>query len=256
MPPAPRKVSARVLTSPACLPFLQLYSVAETEGASRWQDVEDRFINAMWAFDQMVTNGTASQGDVQNGKGDFLTDLIALILENASGKKLWGRGAVPGLFYRRHLLDAFYPPEGTVEVLIETKALGAPPNPRQKNRKARPASQDLKKRLTELAFKTIDLKAEYARHQGRGEGPAGDLKTWLRRAKPSCALFLAVRAADAIDLRATLDHANVAKEILDSVGLLAYSPHADGSGYTSLEVPVGLELDRALSQVATHLRSL
>ena len=94
----------------------------------------------MWGFDQAFAAGLADQGDNQNGKGDFFTDLIALILKNCSGKELHGRGAVPGLIFPNHNLDTSYPKEGTVEVLIETKVAGAPKtprNPQQKNPRGR-----------------------------------------------------------------------------------------------------------------------
>lgn len=256
MAPAPRKISSRLTRERSCAPLLRCYRWAEEFRARRWTDVEDHFLEAMWEFDANVSCGLATQGDVQNGKGDFFTDLLALLLENASGKQLWGRGKVPGLFYRHHLLDAYYPPEGVVEVLIETKASGAPPNPRQRVRQARPASQDLKKRITELGLKTIDLKAEFARSEGHGEGPAGDLQTWLRRARPVCVLFLAIRVKDHKDLTATLAHARVAQKILDHVGLVAYEQRPDGGGYRLTEQAVDLELDRTLSRVATLLRDL
>jgi hypothetical protein len=103
-----------------------MYQEAVRRRPSRWNYVEEPFLRAMWDFDQNFALGVANQGDNQNCKGDFLTDLIALLLENCSGKHLHGRGAVPGLIFPTHALDASYPAEGTVEILIETKAAGAP----------------------------------------------------------------------------------------------------------------------------------
>jgi hypothetical protein len=80
----------------------------------------------MWQFDQKFAKGEANQGDNQNGKGDFFTDLMALLLENCSGKSIYGRGSVAGLIFPNHALDASYPETGPVEVLIETKVAGAP----------------------------------------------------------------------------------------------------------------------------------
>ena len=197
-------------------------------------------------------------GDNQNGKGDFFTDLIALLLENATGKTLSGRGAIPGLFFPKHNLDASYPASGEVQVLIETKAAGAPKtgrNPRQQNPKGRAGSNDLKKRVTEVGLKTIDLKAEAARRAGEGRGPSGDLVSWLRRSKPLCFLFLAVRVVSDGDLRNTIQFADTANQILDGVGLVAYEPNLDETGYSALAVPPQIELDRVLLRVATALRT-
>jgi hypothetical protein len=234
-----------------------MYLKAAETRVSRWTAVEKEFLEAMWAFDTNFINGLANQGDNQNGKGDFFTDLIALLLESASDKDLYGRGAVPGLFFRQHALDASYPPQGTVEILIETKVAGAPKtgrNPLQKNPKGRRGSADLDKRIKEAGLKTIDLKAEWARREGLGGGPAGDLVTWLKRSKPACFLFMAIRVIDRNDLKNTIQFADAANQMMDGVGLVAYE--AAIGGYEALDVPVHLELDRTLSRVGTLLRSL
>ncbi len=40
----------------------------------------------MQHFDALVVEGVADQGDIQNGKGDYLNDVLALLLERCSGK--------------------------------------------------------------------------------------------------------------------------------------------------------------------------
>jgi hypothetical protein len=213
----------------------------------------------MWDFDQNLAVGVATQGDNQNGKGDFFTDLIALLLENSTDRPLYGRGAVPGLFFRKHLLDASYPARGQVELLIETKVTGAPKtgrNPRQKNPLGRPGSSDLKKRITEAGLKTIDLKAESARMAGEGRGPAGDLVSWLRASSPRCFLFLAIRVVDNGDLQKAIELAQAAEKMMDGVGVIAYEPDTGGERYRVVPLPTALELERTLARVATLLRSL
>ncbi|HWM95006.1 MAG TPA: hypothetical protein VN493_29900 [Thermoanaerobaculia bacterium] len=236
-----------------------MYQWSVAAKPSRWTQVENRFFSAMWEFDQAFAAGLANQGDNQNGKGDFFTDLIALILENCSGKELHGRGAVPGLIFPNHNLDTSYPKEGTVEILIETKVAGAPKSPRnplQKNLLGRPGSSDLDKRVKEAGLKTIDLKAEWARDAGQGGGPTSDLLTWLRQSKPLSFLFLAIRVVDKADLERTLFFANAANRMMDDVGLVVYEPDPSGQGYLARKVPPHLELDRVLSRVCTALRVL
>ncbi len=236
-----------------------MYQRAVAAKPSRWTQVEAAFLSAMWDFDQGFAVGLADQGDNQNGKGDFFTDLMALLLENCSGKELHGRGAVPGLIFPNHNLDTSYPEQGTVEVLIETKAAGAPKslrNPQQKNPKGRPGSSDLDKRVKEAGLKTIDLKAEWARNAGQGGGPTSDLLTWLRQSKPLSFLFLAIRVVDGGDFERTLFFANAASQMMDAVGLVAYEPGLAGAGYHACKVPPHLELDRVLSRVCTALRIL
>lgn len=236
-----------------------MYEWAVSAKPSRWTQVEERFLSAMWDFDQAFARGEANQGDNQNGKGDFFTDLIALLLENCSGKELHGRGSVPGLIFPKHNLDTSYPRTGPVEILIETKAAGAPKsvrNPRQKNLKGRPGSADLDKRVKEAGLKTIDLKAEWARGAGQGGGPTSDLLTWLHRSKPLSVLFLAIRVVDEGDFERTVFFANAAGQMMDTVGLVSYQPEPSGKAYMPLAVPTHLELDRVLSRICTGLRSL
>ncbi len=254
----PRKTSPRVATSKGCLPLLEMYQAAEKKKPSRWTEVETDFVNAMWAFDQNFTQGVADQGDNQNGKGDFFTDLIALLLENCSGKSLHGRGYVAGLVVRKHALDCRYPEIGTPKLLVETKVLGAPKtkrNPLQKNEQGRMGSADLDKRVKELCFKTIDLKAEWARIEGKGGGPTSDLLTWLKSSEPRCFLFLAVRVLSENDFNRAVEFADIAEKMNDGVGLVAYMPKPEG-GYKVLPMPTRLELDRTLTRVGSLLRAL
>ena len=80
----PRKTSPRVAKSPGCAPLLEMYRAAEKSKPPRWPQIEKEFLQAMWKFDQKFAIGEANQGDNQNGKGDFFTDLMALVLENCS----------------------------------------------------------------------------------------------------------------------------------------------------------------------------
>ena len=115
-------------------PLRKAYADMAAQSASSFRAVEQRYLRAMYEFDQLVIRGIADQGDIQNGKGDFLNDVLALLLENCSGKHLHTRPDVPGLSFRRNKLDIAYPSEGPVLLTIETKATGIPKharNPRQ-----------------------------------------------------------------------------------------------------------------------------
>ncbi|MEK6327304.1 MAG: hypothetical protein AABM66_07240 [Actinomycetota bacterium] len=229
-------------------------------GAGTFREVEPVYLRAMQDFDALVADGTADQGDIQNGKGDFLNDALALMLANCSGKQLHTRPGVPGLSFRNHKLDVAYPATGDVELVIETKATGIPKHPRNKKQKhpeGRAGSADLEKRIKEASFKNIDIKAEAARLAGKGGGPTTDLGTWLKSAPPRCFLFLAVRVRDAADLRRSIDFGHTAATWFDACGLCCYGWAASHESYESK--PVGatsLELDRVLSNVCTALRAM
>ena len=42
----------------------------------------------MEGFDDNVASGVAGMGELQNGKGDFFNDLLALLLEQCAGVEL------------------------------------------------------------------------------------------------------------------------------------------------------------------------
>lgn len=252
-----RPFSKRVTESPGCAPLLRLLRQAEQERWSRWTHAQAGFLEAMCAFDQNYADGIANQGDNQNGKGDFFTDLVCLLLKHCSGKVLGTRPRVPGLIFKTHNLDAVYPTTGTVEVLIETKVAGAPKNPRnptQKNPLGRDGSADLDKRIKEAGLKTIDLKAEWARTEGRGGGPSSDFTTWLRHSKPTCYLLLGVRAVGETDLARAIRFGDAANQVMDTTGLFCFEP--SGDDYSASEVPTHLEIDRVFSRICDTLRGL
>ena len=82
-------------------------------------------LRAMQHFDDLVIAGMATEGERQNGKGDYFNDLLAVILENASGASLNRRSGVEGLHSPNHNLDVTFPPAGQiVDVLVEAKRCG------------------------------------------------------------------------------------------------------------------------------------
>lgn len=131
-----------------------MYAKAVAAKPVSWDQVEDDFLRAMERFDANVTSGVAVQADWQNGKGDFLNDLIALLLENCAGLDLLSRRGIPGLIVGTHNLDITYPGTGIAQFLLEAKALGNPKHPRnpsQKNSLGRPGSSDIPKRIRRRA---------------------------------------------------------------------------------------------------------
>lgn len=183
----PRTTSKTVATKPGCSPLRVMYGQAVTAQPKSWRQVESGFLSAMEAFDTNLVSGLADMGDLQNGKGDFFNDLLALLLENCSGTTLYSRGEVPGLIFSKHHLDVTFPNVGVAEFILEAKAVGTPKHGGSPKERpiGRAGSADLDKRIKEIAFKAIDLKAEYARVQAeRGGQPtaiAGNLTTWRVR---------------------------------------------------------------------------
>lgn len=274
----PRRTSEVVANNPRCRPLHEMYESAVESQAASWNQVEASFLEAMSGFDadlaatadREVTEEERSElsADIQNGKGDFFNDLLALLLERCADIEcLYARSKVPGLIVREHNLDGVYPATGRIDFLLEAKMMGTPRHalsPRQKPEGRRGAA-DVGKRVKELAFKSIDLKGEYARRRvAEGQlpesGGAGgaDLTTWLRANPPKIYFFLAARVLSDSDFAAVLRWAHTAQQIVDAVGLYCYEPK-EGS-YTTYrrrdEVPAVLELERTLYKACLDLRGM
>lgn len=218
----------------------------------------------MEAFDAEVIAGRASEGERQNGKGDYFNELLAVVIENASGVSLNRRKGVNGLVFADYNLDVTHPAEGVAEILIEAKSIGTPKHGGQKddsNLAGRPSSADLPKRLREAGFKTIDLKAGYGFHQAGPEGqagPTGSLTSWLRRAKPLSYVLIAARVTDEGDLRRMIADATSMTRIMDGIGLFCFmadDPTATYPSYAPCSVPPSVELGRVLHDVAQQMRA-
>ena len=273
----PRRTSDVVANSPACRPLKDLYSWAEQNGATSWDQIEDRFLEAMSEFDSTLAATADDPGseasksiakDLQNGKGDFFNDLLALALENCSGvENLYARSNVPGLIVEYHNLDGVYPRTGDVGFLLEAKMMGTPRHalsPQQRP-EGRRGSADIGKRVKELAFKSIDLKGEHSRRRTmRGEQPVaggaggGDLTTWLHASAPRIYFFLAARVVSDSDFRAVVRWCGAASQIVDAVGLYCYESTA---GVTTryrkrAGVPTEMALERTLYKACLDLQQI
>ena len=259
-----KRTSQLVATKAACAPLLSVYRACEGSHPGAWGEIEAEFVRAMEAFDTNVAAGIADIGDLQNGKGDFLNDLIALLLEGCGGVQLYSRGGVPGFIFANHNLDVTYPNTGVVRFTVEVKAVGTPRHPLSPKQKAigRPGSSDLAKRVKEAAFKTIDLKAEYGRIMtARGQAasaPSGNLTTWLRSVEPKAYLFIAARIVGKSDHEAAVKFADTASQVMDGVGLFCFGPESESqpTTYRVMRVPDHLGMDRVLYRACQDLVAL
>ena len=244
-----------------------MYAQAETIRPTSWDQIAQPLLRAMEQFDDNVASGLANMGDLQNGKGDFFNDLLALILETATGAELGSRRKVPGLIFPENNLDIAYPPSGHIRFLIEAKAVGTPKHPGNPTSLpfGRGGSADIDKRIKELSFKAIDLKAEYARQQslagltpGSVAGPTGNLTTWLRSVPPLVFLFIMGRVIDDRDHAALVRSADRASKVMDGVGLYCFEPRSatEPTRYVERAVPDHLELSRVLFAAAQDLTAM
>ena len=148
--------------------------------------------------------------------------------------------------------------------MLEAKAVGTPKHPGSPKQKpiGRAGSADLDKRVKEIGFKTIDLKAEYARIMAaQGESPtaiAGDLTGWLHSVKPRSYVFIAARVISDTDLKRVISFANIGGLISDAVGIYCFGPKSASrpTKYASRPVPPHIELARVLFRACQDLLAL
>lgn len=259
-----RTTSRIVANSPGCVPLKEAYAKAVAINPKSWPEIQDIFLRAMEVFDDNVTTGKAVMGDLQNGKGDFFNDLLALLLENCAGIQLFSRRGVPGLIFPKHSLDVTFPSTGAIEFILEAKAVGTPKHPGSPKQKAagRPGSADLDKRVKEIGFKAIDLKAEYARILTEsGQSPtaiSGDLSAWLRSVKPRSYVFLAARVISDNDRDRVFRFADVANQVSDAVGVFCFRPVSSSTPtkYEAVTVPSHIAIDRVLFKACQELTAI
>jgi hypothetical protein len=162
-------------------------------------------------------------------------------------------------------LDVTYPNIGVVRFTLEAKAVGTPRHPLSPQQRpiGRAGSADLGKRLKEVAFKTVDLKAEYGRIMAmRGVSPdttpGGNLTTWLRSVLPSAYLFIAARVVSRTDFEAVLNFAHAAAQVQDGVGVYCFGPDSSETPttYKPVAVPSDVSMDRMLYRACQDLVSL
>lgn len=277
---APRQTRSTFLTNQYCLPLREMYERVSDQVVTSWNQIEDEFLSAMSDFDSglprswqgdpdATANSKALSGALQNGKGDWFNDLLALLLTRCSKiETLYVRREVPGLIIPKHNLDGVYPgdPSREIEFLLEAKMMGTPKhaNSPAQEEHGRAGSADTNKRVKELAFKSIDLKGEASRRLTMiGQSPTsggaggGDLSTWLHASRPRIYFFLAVRVLSNSDFDAVVRWAETAAQVVDAVGLYCYEPSGSFTRYERrVGVPTAYELERVLYRACIELQRL
>ena len=278
----PRNPNSVLLTNPYCDPLRSMYNRLAAAGATSWNQVQEEFLVAMSAFDtglpatfdgsdlEKERQSKELSAALQNGKGDWFNNVIALLLERCSGiETLYVRRRVPGLIIPEHNLDGVYPGDETreIEFLLEAKMMGTPKHANSGAEKpaGRAGSADTNKRVKELAFKSIDLKGEAARRltmvgvapTGGGAG-GGDLSTWLHASRPRIYFFMGVRVLGDTDFAAVMRWAETAAQVVDAVGLYCYEamPGSFTSYRHRVGIPTAYELERVLYRACTELQGL
>ena len=145
-------------------------------------------------------------------------------------------------------IDICYPEQGSPIVAAEVKLLGTPPHPGNKD-KPRPGSADLHKRVREVAFTSMDLKAAYAHPQ-----PIASFQQWVESTLPGYFAFWAIRANDKSDLERVRSTLTSLRAYCNGVGAVIYCPRTaqKPTKYEVRKLPE-LSIDRALREMAQRV---
>lgn len=228
-------------------PFEELVARIRDQSVAVWNEIEPEFIECVERFDTEYSKGGRKSGWYQS-KARYFNDLIVALLSNSIGREVSLRSKRNSQLFDLIDIDICYPPKGVPTIAGEVKAMGTPPHPGN-DYKARPGSQDLHKRVREVAFTSMDLKAAYAPPQ-----PIGSFQKWVDSTSPGYFAFWAVRANDAADFERLRSTFNNLRAYCNGVGAVIYLPKSESetTGYTVRSLSE-LSIDRTLREMAQRI---
>lgn len=229
------------------LAFGQLVAkVKKSREIQRWDQLQTEFLTAVSEFDGEYATGRRKSGWYQQ-KAGYFNDLLILLLQNTTGRMLGRSVKRKSALFDEIDIDLCYPPdpEKDPSVGAEAKILGAPPHPGNKNI-ARPAQQDIHKRVREVALTSVDFKARYARPQ-----PINSFQSWIQETRPKYYSFWAFRIADDSDFQKIRQIMNALKTYCNGVGAFFYRGRSANEPTTYVSVPAPeLSIDSVLNEMA------
>ena len=229
-------------------PFEDLRQQAWEEPFTSWSQAESEFLKAVSGFDSEFAVGKRSAGWYQQ-KARFFNDLVVLLIENCTGKKIATRAKRKSVLFAEIDVDICYPVQGEPIVAAEVKALGTPPHPGNQDR-ARHARSDLHKRVREVAFTAMDIKAAHARPR-----TISSFQGWVDTAEPAYSSFWALRVDGAADLSSVRSILASLKSYCNGVGAVIYQPRAAPTDYEVLHF-AEFSMDRAIRDFTQRVISL
>lgn len=227
--------------------FEDLLARVRADSMKRWADLESDFIETVEGFDHEFSSGKQPKGWYQ-AKARYFNDLVVQLLVNQSGKDVSRRCKRRSQLFDLIDIDICYPPEGDPQVAGEVKALGTPPHPGNDSQ-ARAGAADLHKRIREVAFTSMDLKASYATPT-----PIASLQQWIDKTSPGYFAFWAIRAADEADLNKVRGMLNNLRNYCNGVGAVIYGPKsvATPTVYQAKRIPE-LSIDKAIREMSQRV---
>lgn len=244
----------------------------------QFSDIQDEWLELMWCLDAyrhrsvvprdmgLSKNSNQQLAAIYRGKGNWFSELLAVLLGNRTGERVASTNRVQG-FSQAHQIDLAWPKRGEDPlVCAEAKVTGAPAYAKCPERGA---MADFTNRRKELKFAATDLKL-YRRdrdtaieHWGawREESPPKTYFLWaarLRRGELRRYKHRPSKVVEADSIARLVREADaLVKTYLDGAGLFAWQVNDAGTAYE--QVPLAdservTELDDVLHRVASQIK--
>lgn len=228
-------------------PFEDLVEELRTGSTSKWSEIQDDFTHVVERFDTEYRTGERSTGWYQS-KARYFNNIIVALLSNLSGKSVLMRKKKDSQLFGKLDVDICFPAGDPPRIAGEVKALGTPPHPKNKNR-ARSGSNDLHKRLREVALTSIDLKVAYS-----GPKTIQSFQNWIDSTPPGYFSFWAIRANDVPDLERVRSMLSSLRSYCNGVAAVVYSPVSlhRPTTYVIKKIPE-LDIDRSIREMAQRI---
>jgi hypothetical protein len=227
--------------------FEELVSRIQRGEISKWSAIENEFIRAVEGFDSEYRTGDRSMGWYQS-KARYFNDIVVSLLTNLSKREISTRKKKDSQLFGKLDVDICYPEKDPPRIAGEVKALGTPPHPANKNR-ARSGSNDLHKRLREVAFTSMDLKVAYS-----GPQPITSFQHWIDSTSPGYFSFWAIRANDEADFARVRSMLSSLRSYCNGVGAVVYSPSSPASPTSYVVRKLGeLDIDKYIREMAQRI---
>lgn len=226
------------MTGNTFAPFDALMTRAWQEPCTSWSQVEVEFLAAVSSFDEEYSRGKRKSGWYQQ-KAKYFNDLVVLLIENNTGKKIATRAKKRSVLFSEIDIDICYPDVGDPIVAAEVKALGTPPHPGNRDQ-ARGARSDLHKRVREVAFTAMDIKAAHAKPR-----TITSFQAWVDAAEPAYLCFWAMRVDGPADLSTVRSVLASLKSYCNGVGAVIYESRVAPTDYVVRHFPE-FSMDRAI----------
>jgi len=236
----------------------RLRAEVDDQATSRFADVQDAWLDLMWSLDsfrvaQLLPVGLTDFGAFNRGKGNWFAQLLCMLLQNRTRKRIAARQKVSG-FSQQHQVDIAWPVRGEDPlVCCETKVTGAPAFG---STPARGAVSDFSNRRKELKFAATDLKL----YRRQDQTKIAHWDVWRKSEPPRTYFLWAARMQPGKDRIGTLvrEARALVDTYLDGAGIFAWTPSYHGDRYEHVELPRGervTSLDDVLYRIASEIDS-